>query len=239
MDSSLTIESIPPELLSQALAWMWPASRIFPLMRVCTFWRDVIIDHPKYWQDLYLFDSRPNSIDGFLLRMSRSYSRSITVVVQVFGSSPAICAAVLPAVASHMHHIERLNVTVHLEHAQAAFDVLSHAAPLLREASIGLNWNGGVAGRQVERSPAEVPQLPAAALYRAPALEDLGRFNVRLPDGPGPPWLASLQRLVIQYRDCSAPVPLVDVFSRLPSVYQFVVSRGAVLRGCQALQSAT
>lgn len=225
--------TLPLEIWSVVLGLIWPTHLLFPLMRVCKVWRDNIVAHPHYWRHVALFKTSPKAFAAFNLRLYRAQPRPITVVVYVTESCPDLRHA-FTGITAHLHHIERLGVTVHRDEAEALMQVLHAGAPVLTSLAICVYLNPKAFGSPLLHALKEVPELSAHALYGAPMLSYLDLTNVLLPADMQSHVFPTVRELRLEYRDCAEPVVIRDLLSSFPSTRRLRIGVGVGLTGAEA-----
>ncbi|EJD49369.1 hypothetical protein AURDEDRAFT_161464 [Auricularia subglabra TFB-10046 SS5] len=210
----------PDTVLPDVLDFLDLDMLLLAVMPVNRYWRGQTIEHPTYWRSIrlvgsegyieyhglqtYLNNSQKHheSVDLFLLRLSRTYARPISI--SLLYVDPLIFGLLLP----HMGHIRSLALHPFISHQDAVLRALrSRPAPLLESMELGFRYPHS----EMEMGSATLLPCDMFSCH-APALKNVRLTDISLPTSELPPCFSNIRSLAVWAMHRNTQYSLPNVF---------------------------
>ncbi|EJD49422.1 hypothetical protein AURDEDRAFT_122264 [Auricularia subglabra TFB-10046 SS5] len=211
-------------LLENVLDYLELKDLLISAVAVNRSWREQVINHRTYWGDLALLEDGASELGStrlFLLRLSRSEGRPVSVTVTLANPSP-----VLHDIARHISHIRRLSLCTDLSSSNDVLQAFRRSsAPILAHLTFQFRTKLTADAPAIDMMPID---LFASS---APALAKIDLTNINLPaQAPFPSCI--LRASSLSFRSTSmveSSRAFPNVLEHLPHLRKLSLGEGIIL----------
>ncbi|EJD46331.1 hypothetical protein AURDEDRAFT_164563 [Auricularia subglabra TFB-10046 SS5] len=166
---------LPHELLQKCFDYL-DLKHLTCTSAVSRRWQHIAINHETYWKHITISSTSQSATDWFLLRLSRSGTRLISVEARLLTAEPPYIYLILQAITAHLCHTQILECWINSNYSSCLFYALEYPARNLTE--LTLRYQIGDPERPV------IEPLPRTFWGHAPSLRKLAAENIFLDELP-------------------------------------------------------
>lgn len=221
-------------LLPNVLDYLDIADLLLAAMPVSRSWREQVIGHQSYWGDLTLREDDTSllcSVELFLLRLSRSQDRPVSVSVALNDPRP-----VLVEIALQLAHIRSLVLRTDICHSARVLRAFTlPSAPILEEVTLEFRPSPGPGDPSNATMPFDI------FASSAPLLSMIDMTNIDLPaQAPFPVCLLNAAALFLRStRTPQPPRTFPNILAHLPRLRKLYLGEGHTLEDPSFLSEDT